>query len=230
MMMEKVSKKKIKNVIVFPNEKPGLFDCCVKQFDKNESVNEKAVKKVFSALDDTSLENILIRVIVLNDRYSTGLTNSPISDERKNEYGEKKLPIDVMQMANHIYKNKDCFTDVHETNEVVSLVNRLRNLGEEYVDAYSFATKYCSWHFENVEVPIVDSYVKGLLYYFNRKCNYAGRITQEGLKDYGEFIRVYEAFIEKCELKEKTYKEIDKYLWMYSKNLKDKKPSIDVRI
>lgn len=209
-----------------PTKKNGLFDKSLKQFNERERENENVVDAVFSRLNNSCKENILAKVIVLNNRYSAGLTDNHLSKEKKKEYREKHkdYPVNVLVMAEHIFKmeqNKE-FEISGKPDEIIALVNKVRNVGKGYMDAYSFATKYCSWRLPNYDIPIVDSYVKALLYRFNKIEGYTDNFAQDKLNDYKSYCAIYREFVEKNGLEDTRYKDIDKYLWQYAKNVSKK--------
>ena len=224
------SVEEIMKTIEIPNEENRILNDCVVQFDEEQKTNEETVESVFSLYDNSSKSNILIKVIILNNRYSVGLNDNPLSKDKIKEYDEKekKYPVDVMTMAKHIYNNRKEFNNVKTTDEVIGLVETIRNISG-FQDAYSFATKYCSWSFRTLDVPIVDSYVKGLLYRLNKKYGFTKTFTQADLNDYRTYKEIYVAFVKACGLQSKKYKDIDKYLWQYAKNMLTEK-GLDIRI
>lgn len=223
--------EKIMSNIECPTAKNGIVDSCIKQFNKEQEKNESVVSSVFDIFDNSSIENILIKVIVLNNRYSAGLTDNKISESKRIEYEleDKSIPVDVLTMAEHIFENKAVFDSVSKNEDIIKLVKVLRSVDDNYQDAYSFATKYCSWTFENNIVPIVDSYVKGLLYRLNNKFGFCEPFTQAKMNDYDEYYKIYESFIKEYNLYNYSYKDIDKYLWQYAKNLLVN-DNLDIRI
>ena len=216
--------------IEFPNEK--LFEELVEQFDNEQLYKEAVVRNVFNTFDNSSIENVLTKIIILNNIYSAGLTTNMLGKEKSEMYNAKgkALPVDVTTMAKHIYNTFKGITGINDDSNVIALVDKIRNVGDNYQDAYSFATKYCSWTFgEIINVPIVDSYVKGLLYRLNKKNPFTDSFTQNDLNFYHEYCRIYKAFVEKAGLSNESYKNIDKYLWQYAKNLLVNN-NIDIRI
>lgn len=221
--------------VEFPTKENGIFETCVNQFEKEQSTNEEAVRIVFSSFDNSSIENILIKVIILNNRYSAGLTDNQISESKRIEYEskDKAIPVDVTTMAEHIFNNRNLFDSISKKEDIIELVEKLRKVDDKHQDAYSFATKYCSRTFKEYDIPIVDSYVKGLLYRLNKKKPFTYDFTQKDLNTYQEYCRIYndfvKDFVEKTGLSKENYKNIDKYLWQYAKDLLVN-DNIDIRI
>ena len=169
-------------------------------------------------LDYSSIDNILIKVIILNNRYRTRLNDSNTD--------KKGIMPSVTQVAECIlkYENKGRFSNCGTIEQVVELVEDFR---KEFIDnnePYSFITKYCSFRLPDLDVPIVDGYVKGLLYYYQFSDEIDDSYSQPKFGEYKEFCNAYDSFIKRhrlCELeynsRKLTIKDIDKYLWLYAK-------------
>lgn len=202
----------------------------INKFNERQNLDEKAVQKVFDTFtDNTSEEEILIKIIVLNNRYSAGLTDFYISTDKKEGKIRKgnKLPVNVTEMKDKIINKNADFVNCKTQDDAIKLVSDLKFIDSNHNEVYSFATKYCSWSFPNLEIPIVDGYVKGLLYYYNKCDKYKyykdndgqyKKFKQDDLKDYKFFCNVYKQFKEKY-VNDYCYKDIDKFLWQYAKDL-----------
>jgi len=71
---------------------------------------------------------------------------------------------------------------------------------------YSFASKYCSWHVPDA-YPIYDSFVEQLIWaYYD-------------LQSYPRYKEVVEAFRNHYRLTRFNFKELDKFLWLYGKEV-----------
>lgn len=159
-------------------------------------VQEKALNKLFTTMpQNTELEEILLKVTVLNKFYSAGI-----------------LDKDILSVTIHIYN-----LNIDERLEKgdLSLVEDISNV--PYTKRYySFASKYCSHH-KNLIFPICDSYVKEVLYYYNKKEHFA-KFTKTKLgEDYILFTEVLNKFMEHFGISNYTLKEIDQYLWQLGK-------------
>lgn len=99
--------------------------------------------------------------------------------------------------------------------DTIATIDKVDNKSNNY--AYSFATKFCS-RFAPDAFPIFDSFAAGLLYH------YLGRNAKRGwrasLGSYETYLSVYDSLIERYELKDFSYREIDYFLWTYGKQLK----------
>ena len=201
----------------------------IKEFDDIQSLNEEAVKRVFKVFCNDSIASILIKVIILNNRYSTRLNDNEAVKR------DKKIMPSVTQVAEKIYELESLgrFDECNTKEKTIELVNNfLESFDKKFLSRpYSFITKYCSFRLPSQQVPIVDSYVKGLLYYYNETEKYHYYITkfkQSKLDEYEFFIEVYESFVEKYDLSCFSTKNIDKYLWSYAKELANKDYKIQI--
>ena len=209
--------------IVLPT--PDLIDKKIKEFDNNEQLNEKALELLFNTFkSNTDEKEILLKVVTLNNRYSAGLTDNFLNKEKCDIYERenKRKPTNVIVMTKHIAEIESqhhCFSS--KEPDPIFIVKILRNI-EGYQDSYSFATKYVAWTFRDKNIPIVDGYVKKLLYSINKKskeaCFYE-KLTWNDLEDYLTYCKVYELFVKHFKLEKYSYKQIDKYLWLYGKEL-----------
>ena len=81
---------------------------------------------------------------------------------------------------------------------------------------YSFASKVYSFINEE-KFPIIDSFVVTILSQYD----YAGKILRTKWGDYSKFIKNYSAFKNAYNLTNKSFKEIDRFIWTYGKILSD---------
>lgn len=205
----------------------------INAFKNENEAYEAAVNAVFNNCPDNSdLSQVLVKVIVLNNRYSAGLT----------DWIPSKNNVDVLNMAKHIndinHAIDECI-DKDKAIETIGIVSRLDavyttkdddgNAVDSVLRQYnapSFASKYCIWTWidrETIDLPILDSYVAGMLYYINKAKPFTGSFGQEKIKkDYGFFYKVYtdfvNAFLPNTTL---SNKQIDEFLWQYAKSNKD---------
>jgi hypothetical protein len=82
---------------------------------------------------------------------------------------------------------------------------------------YSFATKYCSWHFPE-KFPIFDNVVGKLLWNYQTHYSF-GSFERADLKEYERYKEVLEAFKHHFSLETFAFREIDRFLWYYGKDL-----------
>lgn len=208
--------------IVLPT--PDFIDKKIKEFDNNEQLNEKALELLFNTFkSNTDEKEILLKVVTLNNRYSAGLTDNFLSKEKCDIYEKenKDKPTNVIVMTKHIAEIESQQNYFSKEDDPILIVNELRRI-EGYQNSYSFATKYVAWTFRDKNIPIVDGYVKKLLYSINKKSKEAcfhEKLTWNDLEDYPTYCEVYKSFVEHFKLDKYSYKQIDKYLWLYGKEL-----------
>ena len=193
-------------------EKPTefLIEKYAEEFDNKNGLDENTIKLVFCRLSDNTPEAVLARVIVLNQLYSTRL-NSSVTNKT----------VDVRKLAEYLFNHRSELNKCETADEVIGWINEKQKKWHDEMGCnfpYSFMTKYCSWHFPELNIPIVDRYTKGMLYYLNKQTDsiYFSKFIQNDLNDYQTYCDIYKAF-EKKYAEGFPYKTIDKYLWKYGK-------------
>ena len=78
-----------------------------------------------------------------------------------------------------------------------------------------------------MDIYMVDRYVKGVLYYYNKQIQYTEKFTQKDLDNYTVFCSAYDAFFSALHKVNnyvfKSTREQDIFLWMFAKDLEKKK-------
>lgn len=104
-----------------------------------------------------------------------------------------------------------------------SLVDDLRKVptprSANPIDFYSFATKFCSHH-NPVAFPICDTLAINALYAFKKRDRFYN-FTKHSLINYQNYVKVIDEFRKYYGLTNYSYKDIDKYLWLIGKELKN---------
>lgn len=182
-----------------------LIDRYIDKFNSDERYYpaDQAIIKLFAAFPENKrLEDILLKISVINDLYSTNI------------YG-------TFKMAKHIQKLK---IDKDLTEGVAELVNRIatghnirRNKSNREINFYSFATKYCNWHNQE-KYAIYDSFVEKILLAYRNKDRFSS-FKNADLKDFKKFKSIIDDFVSFYDLEKHNLKEIDKFLWIYSKEI-----------
>lgn len=144
---------------------------------------------------NTGFEDVLLKVSVLNDFYSTNI-------------------FDTYSVAKHILElqidSRLAAGDLGVVNDVASTTIKSK---KKYF--YSFASKFCSNHRPEV-FPIYDSYVDKMLSYFGGRDRFF-KFTKSELRDYRRFVPIVQAFRSHYRLTEFSLREIDTYLWLEGK-------------
>lgn len=177
-----------------------------------------------------NLSDILIKVTLLNAYYNTRIDNNMLVPIARQIFA---LDIDgkLAESVKNGKANCDLVNAIAYCRDSVSK-------NEKINAAYSFASKYCSWHCPKL-YPILDSYVKGLLFYINesyedennRFITYPNDIFSKRskeissknkfLNDYENYYNAYMEFVKKYNLNnysEIKFKKIDEYLWMLTQD------------
>jgi len=147
-----------------------------------------------------SYEEILLKAAIINGLYRTNI-------------------FAIYIMAEHIY---ELSIDKKLSSFSVNLVNEIANLQikKKRHFFFSFASKYCSFHFPQY-YPIYDSKVGNLiwLYQNNYKFHPEHFFKYQINEEYSKYKGIVEQFVNYFGLKEFTFKEIDKFLWLYAQDL-----------
>lgn len=146
---------------------------------------------------NTHLEDVLTKVVLLNGLYNTNV-------------------FAVVEMAKHI-----CAIAIDPPLALGSaaVVDRIAMLtvGGATRRHYSFATKYCSWHWPE-KYPIYDNLVKRLLWQYQIDHGFT-RFRPPDLQEYSRYREILVAFQRWCKLQDFTFKDVDRFLWLYAKEL-----------
>lgn len=164
---------------------------------ENYVAQEKSLDKLFKQFcpENKNIDDVLAKVAILNDFYSTNIFSTYSVAKHIIELDiDKRLESGDLTLVNDIAQNE--------------IKGKAKNF-------YSFATKYCSHHYDNV-YPIFDSYVEKMLMYFKKNDKFAA-FKKEDLKSYSSFCGILNRFREFYNLSEYSLKEIDKYLWQLGK-------------
>jgi len=142
---------------------------------------------------NAKLDEVLIKVCVLNDFYSTNIR-------------------DVYPVALNIVKQDIDGKLANKSIDIIDDIARV-TIKEKEWRYYSFATKYCSHHYPD-DYPIYDSFVSKVLTYFKEEF-YKSEIFD--LRNYESFKDVILVFRKHYELEKFSLRELDLYLWILGK-------------
>ena len=183
-----------KTQLPYPTEE--LVQTYIKQFDQTQTVVELALTRLFQLFPkNTALEDVLLKVIVLNDLYRTAIWAT-------------------YQVAEHIISlNVDPYIREGKP-EVVDLIARIQ-LGNKTRNNYSFATKYCAWHNPS-SYPICDGFVAQMLWAYSRHDKF-DKFHRQDLWKYDLLKRIVDNFRTFYNLIAYGFKDIDKFLWLAGK-------------
>lgn len=182
-----------------------LVDEYIYKFNNDERyyLADLAIINLFAKFpENKKLEDILLKISVINDLYSTNIFGTFI-------------------MARHIQS-----LQIDKSLEIADplIVNKIaighgipKPKGDGDRNFYSFATKYCNWHKKN-DYPIYDSFVHKILIAYRDKDHFSNFIDSD-LKDYQRFKQIIEEFKNKYSLNGHNLKEIDKFLWIYGQEI-----------
>jgi hypothetical protein len=166
--------------------------------DYQANITEKTIQKLFHTFPfNNRIEEIVIKATTIDRLYSTNVYS-------------------IIIMADHILSID---IDKKLNNYDVDVVEEIANIERSGSKRrhYSFATKYCHWHKPD-KYPIYDSYVQLILSAYNAEYHFTSNKTTE-LHKYDRYIEVLDQFKKQFRLQTLSYRELDKFLWKYSKYL-----------
>ena len=169
------------------------------KWDRSEYfvIQDKALRLLFEKTypKNTKIEHILIKVDFLNQAYSTNLYYP-------------------FMVARHILKlniDEDLRRGDYRIIDKIAKVNTPR--GDKKF--YSFASKYCSFHYPE-RYPIYDSFIEKVLWHFRRRDDFY-EFRRKDIKEYEKFVEILNKFKEFYGLTEFNAKDLDRYLWQIGK-------------
>jgi len=180
-----------------------LLDIYIAKFkrDKRYKTADDAISKLFRTFPkNDNLEDILLKISVINDMYSTNILGTfKMAEHILEQNIDKGLKNGEAQVVHQIAKGHGIRTKKHNTE----------------LNFYSFATKYCNWH-NHESYAIYDSFVEKVLLAYKRIDKFSNFKTAD-LKDFERFRKIISDFSNYYGLTEHNLKEIDKFLWIYGK-------------
>ena len=205
--------------IVLEEEKSidrGVIEDSIKKFKDEYKLDEVAVEKVFKLFDNSSEENIFIRTVILNDRYSAGLNRFKSNKEH--------IAIDVGNMAKRLYAFSERLDTVKDSNDLYTLIKDISEIKDKNRPV-SFLSKYLHWNYyvkdNNIRIPIFDKYTRGMILKLSEKLD-DENVVKKDLSDYEKFckryFRIMDCIMKKYSLTEFNVKKFDMFLWYYGKN------------
>jgi hypothetical protein len=148
--------------------------------------------------DNSSFRSVILKATVINKLYATNIH-------------------DVYSLAKTIL---DCDFDARARQGDLGLVNDIATMkyGNNKNRNYSFATKYCNWHFPE-RYPIFDNEVRKYIKSQNKLFKFS-EIKKDEYRDYVSWKRIIDDFIAYADAKNLNYKQIDKYLWLTGRKIR----------
>jgi hypothetical protein len=179
--------------VSLPLPSPDLVASYVQQFDQTQAVVERTLSQLFQQFPENKrLEDVLLKVVVLNDLYRTGI-------------------LATYKVAEHIFdRNIDERIRQGEV-EAIELIARV-SLGNGVRNNYSFATKYCAWH-NSSAFPIYDSFVDKMLWGYQKQDRF-DVFHRQDLWKYERFKATITHFRNHYALLSFELRDIDKFLWL----------------
>jgi len=179
-----------------PTPTRDLVTSYIQQYNDVQNVVENALGKLIRCCpENRTFEDVLLKVVTLNDLYRTGI-------------------LATYQVAEHIFRLQVDDAIKAGAPEIVHRIAHI-TLGEKERNNYSFATKYCAWH-NPTAYAIYDRFVDQMLWGYQKQDRFA-QFRQEDLRWYPRFMEVINAFRSHYQLEDVALKDIDKFLWLAGK-------------
>ena len=163
-------------------------------YDLQEQINHLIFRQKY-AFQTTNADVVKLKTITLNLYYSTYIRATT------------KLATGILQIQN---------LDARLQNGDLTLVDDVANVLSRR--NYSFATKYCACHNPKaypIYDKIVADYLAKVIVKGNLKGYQATSLTAATkiMKNYMDYVAIYNAFIKQYKLKRLSYREVDWYIW-----------------
>lgn len=142
-------------------------------------------------------ENVVLKSSIINSLYSTHIYN-------------------IFGVAEHIYNLSIDSELQNGSDEIVEKIGVL-DRGIKKVNNYSFATKYCSFHFPKVYY-MYDKYVAELLVAYKTKDQFA-KFYKKDLRHYPTYKNILDNFKLFYNLQNIENNYLDNFLWLYGKTV-----------
>jgi hypothetical protein len=179
---------------------PSLVTSYVTRFERNTlfAVTDGAISKLFQTFPHNCfIEDVLLKVTALNSLYSTHIYAVYDVADRICELGiDSKLE--------------------QKSLDVVDQIASIEIRGKKR-RKYSFASKYCSWHVPDA-YPIYDRFVEQLIWAYQKSDGFA-QVRRADLQDYPRYKETVETFRNHYGLTDFSFKQLDKFLWLYGKEV-----------
>ena len=160
-------------------------------------ITDRALFKLFGLFPrNDTLDEVLLKATTLNSLYGTNI-------------------LAIYTVAEHIHS---CHIDHKINNFDMSVVEEIATITirGKVRRNYSFASKYCSFHYPEV-FPIYDYFVDHLLWQYQQRDSFSHFRRYELFQSYSLYKRVMEDFRNYYNLSSLSLKEVDKFLWLCGK-------------
>ena len=179
---------------------PELVVVACSEFDSENNLAEGALEELFKQYpSNTNINHVLLKVVAVNTLYRTNI------------YA-------VERVAEHIFRNVPNLDQALQSGdvEIVEKISKIRvGIAEREVNFFSFASKFCSWHFQSY-FPIYDARVERYLWNLHKQHPFSDALHhREDLWSYPKFFQIVSDFRTHFGLEGFSFKQIDKFLYAY---------------
>jgi len=184
--------------------------------DEDNKIIEAALTDLFARYpNNTSEAEVLLKVLTLNDLYSTRIPMR--APDHPNVFDVARC-IPTLDMDQAL---KEC------SLQIVNTVSTTQFHGKKEINRFSFATKYASWHRQDI-YPIWDRNVQNYLTCLRKLHRTEWDKFVEGFMlssddwGYPEFHALMVRFRAHFGLVDISFKDLDKFLWWYGRDKSEK--------
>lgn len=162
---------------------------------------DPALSKVFKIFPkNNDFHEVLVKVVLLNKLYNAYI-------------------FDPYPVAKHITNlSIDTALSVGSTSIIGKIAKVRFSHRERYL--YSFATKYCSWHFPE-KFFMYDNFVDRVIWEYKRRFEFNNFFRYE-LKEYERYHEILLSFIDFFKLGNISKKKLDEFLWLEGLRISNK--------
>jgi hypothetical protein len=180
-----------------------------KKFDEENGPTEWLLTQLFHRFhQNTDWTEVLLKTKVLNLLYSTNI---------------RAVNIVAIHISGLVGIDAQLAAG---SPDVVDLIAKVK-FGDKTRNNFSFASKYCNWHYPKA-YPIYDTYVEAALWQYSKQDGFTTYLREGYL--YPEFLRIVRAFQDFYGLNDFTFKQIDKFLLYQGGTLLSKRDAIEQKI
>lgn len=188
----------------------GVAIAC-EQFDSENKIIEDALSDLFAKYPSNTCEAlVLLKVVTLNDLYATRIPM--LAPDRPNVFDVTKC-IPKLNVDEALKEN---------SLQIVNAISTAQFPGKRRINRFAFATKYASWHRQDV-YPIWDGNVQNYLTCLRRLHRTEWDKFADGFRlsssdwGYPEFHALMVRFRAHFGLTKVSFKNLDKFLWWHGR-------------
>jgi len=169
--------------------------------DSYFSPTDGTLSKIFKIFPkNNDIREVLAKVVLLNSLYNTNI-------------------FDQYPVAEHITRLSVDKALSEGSTSIIAKIARVK-FGHKERYLYSFATKYCSWHFPE-RFFIYDYFVDCIIWEYKKRFGFGSFFRYE-LKEYERYHEILLNFVDFFRLVGTSKKKLDEFLWLEGLRISNK--------